>query len=727
MLPPLYRSSTGFKMKKQIICSIAALSLMSAVNTDAAAARKNPLIEPSKVPFAALPFDQIIPSDYEEAIIEGIRIQDKEIEDIVNNKKAPNFLNTVAALDRSGKLFSYATLALGNVEHATGDTALMNLMAKMTPLMAQQSTKIILNEKLFDRIRKVYENRDKEKLTPEQLRLLEETYRQFAQNGAELKGDDRKKFEELSMKLSDLNLKFAQNVTNEMKNPERTIWVTIDKLEGMPESAIAAARADAAEALKAQGKEDDGTLYMFSINLPSYTPWAKYQKDSNLRKDLYVKYNTRALGGEYDNEALVREIANTRLELAKLFGKKNFAEYTLQGTMAGTPANVYDLLNNLTDNYKPAMQAELKEVQDYARQQLNDPDFVLEAWDYSFWADKLKNEKYAFNDEDLKPYFELNNTINGVFGLASKLYGYTFKENKEIPGYHPEVRSYEVYDRDGKILGILYADFFVRPGKSPGAWMTEYRPETKDEKGVREIPIISIVCNFAKPVGDEAVLLTPYEVETFLHEFGHALHGLSSQATYTSLSGTNVYHDFVELFSQFNENYLTQKDFLDSFARHYQTGETIPQELIDKFIKSSQFGAAYACMRQLGFGVTDMAYHTITDPIPDNASVEAFEVMAMEPVRIFRHLPGTNFSTSFSHVFAGGYAAGYYGYKWSEELEADAFEAFKENGIFDRNTSDKFLKMLQSGGTVDPMELYVEFRGKKPSADALMRRDGIIK
>lgn len=714
-------------MKKFLIGSLTAITLMTAFSPAIDAQRKNPLLVPSKAPYAAVPFDKIIPSDYEEAILEGIKQQNKEIDAITSNKKAPNFQNTIAAFDRSGKLLNYAVLALSNVEHATGDTVLMNLMAKLTPVMSEQETGIILNQKLFDRIKKVYDNRAKEKLNPEQLRLTEEIYRNFAQNGANLEGDDRIKFAELSKRISDLNLKFNQNVTNDMKNLDRTVWVTIDKLEGMPQSAITAARADAAEALKAQGKEDDGTLYMFSVNLPSYTPWAKYQKDRDLRKDLYIKYNTRSLGGEFDNEPLVREIANARLEMAKLFGKKNYAEFALQGTMAASPEGVYNLLDGLNAAYTPAMKKELKEIEDYARKQLNDSTFNLEAWDYSFWADKLKNEKYAFNEEDMKPYFELNNTINGVFGLATKLYGYTFKENKDIPGYHPDVRTYEVYDRDGKLLGLFYADFFNRPGKTAGAWMTEFRPETKDDKGKREIPFISIVCNFAKPVGNEPVLLTPYEVETFLHEFGHSLHGLSSQATYANLSGTNVYHDFVELFSQFNENYLTQKEFLDSFARHYKTGETMPQDLIDKFIRASRFGAAYACMRQLGFGFVDMAYHTITEPLPDNASVEAFEVMSIEPVRVFRHLPGTNFSTSFAHVFSGGYAAGYYGYKWSEELEADAFEAFKENGIFDPATAKKFQKMLQSGGTVDPMTLYIEFRGKKPTPDALMRRDGIIK
>lgn len=714
-------------MKKIVTGSLAALTIMTCAAIPASG-RTNPLLEPSTAPFGAVPFDKIQPADYEEAVLEGIKRHNAEIEDIVNNKEKPNFENTIVALDRSGQLLNNSFLALSNVEHATGDTVLMNMMQKLTPILSEQETAIILNDKLFQRIKKVYDDRNKYKnLTPEQMRLIDETYRHFAENGANLKGKDREKFAELSRKLSDLNLLFSQNVTNDTKRPENTLWVTREQVEGMPESIIAAARADAKDALAAQGKPDDESLYMFSLFMPSYSPFIKYMPDSKLRKELYIKYNQRGKGGEFDNTQLVKDIANTRLEIAKLFGKKNYAELALQGTMAGTPENVYALLNDLRDNYMPAMKKEVKAVEDYAREQLKDPNYKLEAWDYSYWSDKLKNAKYAFNDEDMKPYFELNNTIDGVFGLATKLYGYTFKENKDIPGYHPDVRAYEVYDRDGKILGIFYADFFYRPGKSGGAWMTEYRTETKDDKGNRSIPFISIVCNFAKPVGDQPVLLTPYEVETFLHEFGHSLHGLSSQATYASLSGTNVYHDFVELFSQFNENYLTQKEFLDGFAKHYQTGENMPKELLDKFITASQYAAAYACVRQLGFGIVDMAYHTIGEPIKDSDSIEVFEVEAIEPVKVFDALPGTGFSTSFSHVFSGGYAAGYYGYKWSEELEADAFEAFLENGIFDRKTADKFLKMLQLGGTVDPMTLYVEFRGKKPTADAMMRRDGIKK
>ncbi|MDE6810941.1 MAG: M3 family metallopeptidase, partial [Muribaculaceae bacterium] len=458
-----------------------------------------------------------------------------------------------------------------------------------------------------------------------------------------------------------------------------------------------------------------------------YSPFMKYADNRDLRKQMYQLYNTRNTDGEYSNVQILKDIANVRLELARLLGYDNFAQYQLKHTMAGNPENVYGMLNELREAYYPAMQAELEEIQDFARKTEGE-DFTLEAWDYNYWNDKLKNAKYSFNDEDMKPYFELNNTIKGVFGLATKLYGYTFKENKSLPGYHPDVKVYDVYGPDKKLLGLLYTDFFYRGGKAPGAWMTEFQSEVKDDEGNRTLPIISIVCNFAKPVGNKEVLLTPYEVETFLHEFGHALHGLSSEAKYPSLSGTNVYHDFVELFSQFNENYLTEKEFLDSFAKHYKTGKKMPEDLLQRFIKSSRFGAAYACVRQLNFGFLDMKYHTITEPLRASADIEVFENNAIEPVKIFEPLAGCFMSPAFGHVFSGGYAAGYYGYKWSEELDADAFAAFKETGnIFDKKTADKFRKMLQSGGTVDPMELYVEFRGKKPTVDALLIRDGIKK
>lgn len=690
------------------------------------AGKGNPLLQPSSLPYEAIPFDKISAADMEDAVIEGIRIQNEEIAAITDSEEVPSFENTIAAFDRTGTVLNRAMMTLSNLEAALGDTVIMNTLAKVTPKISEHSTNILLNEKLWNRIKKVYDSKDSRKdLSPEAIRLIDETYRSFAESGANLEGEARDKYRRLNSRLSDLYVMFGQNVTNDLSNPSRRIWISEEETAGIPEAIKTAARTEAKEVLESEGKQDDGS-YLFTVFSPSYTPFMKYADNRELRKKLYELYNTRNNGGEFDNTKLLKEIANTRLELANVMGKPTFADYQLQGTMAATPANVMNLLEELRESYTLPMKAELKEIEDYARQ-TQGKDFKLMPWDYSYWANKLKNDRYAFNDEDMKPYFELNNTIDGVLGLATRLYGYTFKENKELPVYHPDVKIFEVYDNDGSILGLLYADFYYRPGKSPGAWMTDFRGETKDDNGKRELPLISIVCNFSKPVGNEPVLLTPYEVETFLHEFGHALHGLSSQATYASLSGTNVYHDFVELFSQFNENFLTEKEFLDGFAKHYQTGEKMPEELIEKFISSNQFGAAYLCMRQLGFGYLDMAYHTITQPIADEVSVEEFEENAQNPVRVFDVVEGCITSPSFGHIFSGGYASGYYGYKWAEVLDADAFAAFQEEGIFNPAPAMRFKKMLQSGGTVDPSELYREFRGKDPSIDALLHRDGIKK
>ncbi|MDE5883253.1 MAG: M3 family metallopeptidase [Muribaculaceae bacterium] len=695
------------------------------VANEAQGGSNNPLLVPSDAPFQTVPFNKIQLPDYEEAIMEAIKIHDGEIEAIVSTSEEPTFENTIAALDRSGSLLNESVLALSNLVEAVGDTTMMQMMTRVTPVLSDHSTGLLLNDKLWQRIKKVYENKgQRTDLSPEAMRLIDETYRSFAESGANLEGEAREKYRKLSAELSDLNVKFSQNVTNGMADPERRMWVKEADTAGLPESIKAAAREAAKEALEAEGKPDDASLYLFTVYAPSYTPFMKYADNRELREKLYKINGSRNVGGQYDNTQILKDIANIRLEIANLMGKKTFAEYQLQGTMAATPERVMELLEDLRQNYTVPMQAELKEIEEYA-QRTEGPDFKLMPWDYSYWSDKLKNDKYAFNDEDMKPYFELENTINGVLGLATKLYGYTFKENKNIPVYHPDVKAYEVYEKDGSVLGILYADFFYRPGKAPGAWMTEFRTETKDDNGKRTLPLISIVCNFSKPVGKEAVLLTPYEVETFLHEFGHALHGLSAQATYASLSGTNVYHDFVELFSQFNENYLTEQQFLDSFAKHYKTGKKMPKDLIEKFIRAQQYAAAYACMRQLGFGYLDMAYHTIEEPLRASSDVAVFEEKAQDPVRVFDVVEGCLTSPSFGHIFSGGYAAGYYGYKWAELLDADAFAAFQENGIFDKKTADKFKKMLQSGGTVDPMALYIEFRGKEPTVDALLHRDGI--
>ncbi|MDE6794259.1 MAG: M3 family metallopeptidase [Muribaculaceae bacterium] len=711
-------------MNRFLLGTITALSLMTMAN-EAQGGSNNPLLVPSDAPYQAVPFNKIQLPDYEEAIMEAIKIHDGEIEAIVSTSEEPTFENTIAALDRSGSLLNESVLALSNLVEAVGDTTMMQMMTRVTPILSDHSTGLLLNDKLWQRIKKVHETKgERSDLSPEAMRLIDETYRSFAESGANLEGEAREKYRKLSAELSDLNVKFSQNVTNGMADPERRMWVKEADTAGLPESIKAAAREAAKEALEAEGKPDDTSLYLFTVYAPSYTPFMKYADNRELREKLYKINGSRNVGGQYDNTQILKDIANIRLEIANLMGKKTFAEYQLQGTMAATPERVMELLEDLRQNYTAPMQAELKEIEEYA-QRTEGADFKLMPWDYSYWSDKLKNDKYAFNDEDMKPYFELENTINGVLGLATKLYGYTFKENKNIPVYHPDVKAYEVYEKDGSILGILYADFFYRPGKAPGAWMTEFRTETKDDNGKRTLPLISIVCNFSKPVGKEAVLLTPYEVETFLHEFGHALHGLSAQATYASLSGTNVYHDFVELFSQFNENYLTEQQFLDSFAKHYKTGKKMPKDLIEKFIRAQQYAAAYACMRQLGFGYLDMAYHTIEEPLRASSDVAVFEEKAQDPVRVFDVVEGCLTSPSFGHIFSGGYAAGYYGYKWAELLDADAFAAFQENGIFDKKTADKFKKMLQSGGTVDPMELYIEFRGKEPTVDALLHRDGI--
>lgn len=711
-------------MKKLFLESLAALSIM-AFASEAEGAKTNPLVTGGTGVYGTLPFNSLQPADYEEGVMEGIRLRNEEIASIVNQRSVPTFENTIAALDRSGTVLTRSILALSNLETASGDTVMMNILAKITPALSQHQTDVVLNQGLWNRIKQVYELRDKDtSLNPEQKRLIEETYENFIVSGAGLEGSDRDKYRKLSAELSDLNVRFSQNVSNAMKDPNAVLWLKESDLEGIPADIKASYRAAAKEAFEAEGKTDDGESYLVTLFAPSFSPFMKYSSRRDLRKQLYELYSSRNIGGEFDNVQILKDIANIRLEIAKLMGKKNYAEYSLETTMAKTPEAVMEFLENLRKNYNEPMKKELAEIEEYARKTEGD-DFKLEAWDYSYWSDKLKSDRYAFNDEDMKPYFELGNTINGVFGLATKLYGYTFKENKNIEVYHPDVKAYEVYEKDGKLLGVLYADFFYRAGKSPGAWMTEFRTETKDDEGKKTIPLISIVCNFSKPVGNDPVLLTPYEVETFLHEFGHALHGLSAEATYESLSGTNVKHDFVELFSQFNENFLTEKEYLDSFAKHYKTGKKMPQNLIDKFVRASQYGAAYACMRQLGFGYLDMAYHTIEEPLRASQDIFAFEKNAQDPVRCFEAVEGCMTSPAFGHIFSGGYAAGYYGYKWSEALDADAFAAFKENGLFDKKTANKFRKMLQSGNTEDPMKLYIEFRGKEPTVDALMKRDGI--
>ena len=590
---------------------------------------------------------------------------------------------------------------------------MMEISLRVSAKLSAHSTGISLNEGLWNRIKQVYENREKFNLDVEDAMLLQRTYDSFARSGANLQGEQRDTFRNLSAKLSDLTTKFGQNVLKELNTYE--IWLTADDLAGLPESSVESA----SDAAKAKGRDGE---YLFTLDQPVYSAFMKFSSRPDLREKFYRLYNGRNTKGEYSNMEIMSEIADTRRLIAELFGHKNFAEYALERTMAETPANVNKLLEQLTEAYKPAQQREFAEIEKFASELEGKP-VKLHPWDYSYYSNKLREAKYNYDEEELRPYFELNNVIDGVFGLATKLYGLNFVPNSDIQVYHPDVKAFDVNDENGEFIGVIYTDFFPRESKRPGAWMTSFREEYVGEDGVKVHPHVTIVMNFTKPTSSKPALLTPYEVETFLHEFGHALHGLLADTKYASLSGTNVYRDFVELPSQFNENYLTQKDFLDGFAKHYQTGEPIPQNLVDKIVNSSQFGAGYACLRQLGFGLTDMAWHTATSKIEDPVALERD---AVKEVSMFEDVDGCLFSPQFSHIFSGGYAAGYYSYKWAEVLDADAFAMFLENGLFDRETANKFRNnVLSRGGTEHPMTLYKRFRGQEPTIDALLERDGI--
>lgn len=659
------------------------------------------------------PFSKISNKDYEPAIDLGIEKARKEIDAIVNNPAAPTFDNTIVALDNVGADLNRALNIFFPLLSADADDEMMEISMRITPKLSDYSTSITLNTGLWQRVKAVYENRVNENLTGEQKMLLDRTYDSFALSGATLEGEDREAYRRLSSELSELTNKFGQNVLKEMNTYE--IVLKSDDLAGLPKGVVD----EAAQLAEAKGHKGE---FLFTLAQPTYMAFMKYSERPDLREKFYRLYSGRNTKGEYSNIEIMKRIAEVRLEISKLLGSKTYAEHGLQRTMAETPENVYKLLGQLRDAYKPAMQREMAELADFASKMEGKP-VKINPWDYSYYSNKLKNEKYSYDEEQLRPYFELDNVIDGVFGLATKLYGLQFTKNDNIEVYHPDVKAFDVTDENGKYIGVIYTDFFPRDTKRPGAWMTGFKDQCITKEGVNERPHVSIVMNFTKPTAEQPSLLTPYEVETFLHEFGHALHGLLTQCNYTSLSGTNVYRDFVELPSQFNENYLTEKEFLDSFAKHYQTGEPIPQQLVDKIISSSQFGAGYACMRQLGFGYLDMAWHTITGPVADPVE---FERKAMEDVQIFEPVEGTMTGATFSHIFAGGYAAGYYSYKWAEVLDADAFAKFKENGIFDRKTADEFRNnVLEKGGTEHPAKLYRDFRGHDATIDALLIRDGI--
>lgn len=661
------------------------------------------------------PFSKITNADYEPAINKGIEKAKAEIQAIAQNPEAPTFENTIVALDRAGKDLSRVLNVFFPILSANADDELMEISMRVTPKLSDYSTFITLNNDLWKRVKTVYDNRTSLTLTPEQEMLLQTTYDSFALSGANLEGEDREIYRKISSELSELTTLFGQNVLKELNTYE--IWLTADDLAGLPKGIVD----EAAQLAEAKGRKGE---FLFTLAQPTYMAFMKYSERPDLREKFYRLYTGRNTSGEYNNLPILSKIASLRLQLANLLGSKTYADHSLQRTMARNPENVYQLLDQLRDAYKPALKKEMDELTEFASRIEGKP-VAINAWDYSYYSNKLKNERYSYDEEQLRPYFELDNVVKGVFGLATKLYGLQFTLNDKIEKYHPDVKVYDVTDRNGDFIGVLYTDFFPRETKRPGAWMTGFSEQFVDADGVDNRPLVSIVMNFTKPTADKPALLTPYEVETFLHEFGHALHGLLTRCNYASLSGTSVYRDFVELPSQFNENYLTEKEFLDSFAKNYLTGEPIPQNLVDKIIASSQFGAAYACMRQLSFGYVDMAWHTLSDTTAVADPVK-FERAAMEQVRIFPDVEGSATSPQFSHIFSGGYAAGYYSYKWAEVLDADAFAKFKENGIFDPATADSFRRnILEKGGTEAPDILYKRFRGQEPTIDALLIRDGI--
>ena len=692
---------------RKVIISLTLLLSTSFMNAD------NVFFSEFKTINGLIPFNYVSNSDYEPAVDKGIECQMQEIQAIVDQKEEPSFENTIVALERSGAMLNRVLGVMYPMLSANADEELMKISERVSPKLSEHESNITLNEGLWKRVKYVYDNCDKSKLSTEDKMLLEKTYIGFVSSGASLEGADREKFRELSAKISKLSLKFGQNVLRELNTYE--MWLNKEDLTGLPESAVEAAK----YAAKAKGKDD---AYLFTLHAPSYGPFLKYSSRRDLREKMYKMYYMRNTKGEYSNIDVIKELSYSRYELAKLLGYKNYADYVLRRRMAESVENVYGLLDQLRDSYRKVQIKDLKELEEFATK-LEGKKMKLEPWDYSYYSTKLKDSKYSINDELLRPYFELSNVVKGVFGLATKLYGLNFTQDFNAQIFNPEVKAYDVTDSEGNFVGIIYTDFFPRATKRSGAWMTGFRDQSIDATGKNIRPIVSITMNFTRPTENKPSLLTYSEVETFLHEFGHALHGLLTDCRYASLSGTSVYRDFVELPSQFNENFLPQKEFLDSFAKHYLTGEPIPQDLIDKIIASSQFGAAYACIRQLNFGYLDMAWHTITEKVTDPFD---FEANALKDVLIFPITENCITSTQFSHIFSGGYAAGYYSYKWAEVLDADAFAKFKEDGLFNQATAKSFKdNILSKGGSEHPMTLYKRFRGCEPSIDALLERDGI--
>ncbi|AHZ83557.1 M3 family metallopeptidase [Bdellovibrio bacteriovorus] len=675
----------------------------------------NPLLQPFKNKDQAVPFDLIKVEHYVPAVEEAIKMAKENVAKIKANPAAPDFENTIVALEAASVHADQISTIYSNLEVAHADEALQALAKDIYPMLTALSSDISLDSEIFARVKAVYDKRESLNLNLEQTRLLEKTYLSFTRNGALLNAADKETLRQIDQELSVLGPKFSENVLKATNSFEMLLDKKED-VDGLPEGTLEGAAA------LAKAKGHDGK-WMFNLQIPSYLPFMTYAKNRALREKMWRAFSSKAFKGEFDNQANVLKIVELRDKRAKVLKFTTHADFVLAERMAKNPKTVMDFLNKLLAASKNAGLKDVQELTEFANKL--DGLTEIKPWDVAYYSEKLKEERYAFNEEDLRPYFKLENVVEGVFAHAKKLYGLTFKENKEIPVYHPEVKAYEIYeDASGKYMGLFYTDYFPRETKKGGAWMTQFRSQGLID-GEMKRPHVSIVCNFTQPTPTKPSLLTYDEVRTLFHEFGHALHGMLSECTYPSLSGTNVYWDFVELPSQIMENWVGEKEGLDIFARHYETNEPMPAELIEKLKRSQKFQAGYMSCRQLQFGLMDMAWHS-TDPgtIKD---VDAFEELATAETRLFPKVDGANSSCSFGHIFAGGYSAGYYSYKWAEVLDADAFEYFKEKGLFNQEVAKKFKdNVLSRGGTEHPMDLYKKFRGREPDPNALLRRDGLI-
>ena len=654
-------------------------------------------------------------------IMQGMDEEMSQVEAIVNNAEAPTFANTIVALSNTGENLERATAVMYNLLSAETNDELEELANELAPKLSEHSNNIMLNAKLFERVKAVYDA-ETNQLEGEDKMLLDKTYEGFERSGATLSADDKLRFREITSQLSEKTLKFSQNVLKETNNFILHITNEND-LAGIPEIHRNAARHEA----ETRNKEG----WVFTLHAPSFMPFMMYADNRALREKMYRAYNSRCThNNEYNNFEIVRSIVNLRREVAQILGYEDYADYALRRRMAQNASNVYKLLNDLITHYLPRAKEDVAEVEKKA-QQLEGSNFKLQPWDFSYYSQKLKHELYDYDPDMLRPYFELSQVQKGVLGLATRLYGITFKRNEKLPVYQKDVIAYDVYDKEGAYLAILLVDFFPRESKKGGAWMTNYRDESCAEPTNVKVlptnstrPVVSVTTNFTKPTANTPALLTLGEVETFLHEFGHALHGIFAMTHYASLSGTSVYWDFVELPSQFMENYATEPEFLGTFAHHYQTGEPLPQAYIDRIRKSRNFQSAYACMRQVSFGLLDMAYYTLRTPL--TADIKTFEDEAWKRVQLLPQVADACMSVEFGHIMSGGYAAGYYSYKWAEVLDADAFSLFKEKGIFNESVAQSFRQnILSKGGTENPMDLYTRFRGQAPTINALLKRDGI--